>query len=93
MFLMRSYHHNIIATQYTYNEFLKLVPKYRITHDLSIEKSLGNSFNKRLIREELPDTTCVFCLLRFLHQIHTLRLAKPKKIITMSKIDAKSAYR
>ena len=82
-----------MVTQWTVDSEGNRVPKYRPTHDQSFDYSEGNSINHRLLKDNLPELFYGFCLLRILHYVHVLRLAKPSKSIIISKIDVKSAYR
>ena len=79
--------------QMTVNEAGEVIPKKRVTHDLSNRKKHGRSINQRVIEESLPPTTYGFALLRFIHLIHHIRRHNPKKRILMMKTDFDKAYR
>ena len=82
-----------MAIQWTFNELKERILKYRPTHDLSMEQSLGNSLNMRLIRETLPELYYGWCFSRLLHFTHALRSDQPRRSILIGKIDVKSACR
>jgi len=68
--------------------------KYRLTHDQSFEASVGESVNKRVIREDLNPLYYGGCLLsRLIHYILSIRLRHPNIKILGEKSDIKSAYR
>jgi len=67
--------------------------KYRLTHDQSLEASVGASVNKRVIRVALEPLYYGGCLSRIIHYIISLRLRYPDVKILGGKSDIKSAYR
>ena len=77
-----------VAAQNTFNELLEIIPNYRTTHDLSIEKSPDGSFNSRLTHENLQ-TFLRDMSPSFFHHLNSLRLHSPKKKIIRLKTDAK----
>jgi hypothetical protein len=79
--------------QQTIDETGAIIPKKRISHDLSNRKVIGRSINQRVIEEELPSVLYGYSLLRFLHVIHNIRRHHPNKPIVCNKIDIKKAYR
>ena len=79
--------------QMTVNEQGEIIPKKRVTHDLSNRKKHGKSINQRVNEETLPPTRYGFALLRFLHLIHHIRKNHPKGRILMMKTDFDKAYR
>jgi hypothetical protein len=82
-----------IAHQLSINELGEIVPKKRLTHNLSNKKNLGLSINQRVREDELPPTQFGFALLRFLHAIHNIRLHNPGERILCNKVDIEKAYR
>ena len=79
--------------QMTVNEKGEIIPKKRVTHDLSNRKKHGKSINQRVNEETLPPTSYGFALMRFLHLIHHIRWTHPNKRILMMKTDFDKAYR
>ena len=81
------------ASQWTIDKNGKKIAKKRTTHDFSREWQSGNSINN-MIDEDLMDP-CLFgfCLFRFLHCIHMMRLTHPHISIFISKIDLDAAFR
>jgi len=62
--------------------------KYRLTHDQSFEASVGESVNKRVIREDLNPLYYGGCLLsRLIHYILSIRLRHPNIKILGEKSD------
>ena len=82
-----------IADQSSINELGEITDKNRVTHDQSFEFSEGNSVNKRLMRDDLPNLRCGSCLQQLLHYVHALRFSNPNIPIVAGKIDLKSAFR
>ena len=79
--------------QLTINELGNVVPKKRVTHDLSFNRREGKSVNQRVREEELPNVAYGHAMLRFLHLIHHLRWHHPNERILCNKIDIEKAYR
>ncbi len=79
--------------QKTIDENGNIIPKKRMSHDLSNRKELKRSINQRTIEELLPDVQYGYTLLRFLHLIHHLRKHNPQSHILMNKVDIEKAYR
>jgi len=77
----------------TIDEFGRIVPKDRLTHDQSFKWSSGTSVNSRVITEEL--LPCMFgsCIRRIVNWTVTARRLYPNLPILASKIDFKSAFR
>ena len=82
-----------VHTQYTIDEFGGRKVKRRTTHDASFAPMESLSINERMIRELLTDCYYGHCLLRVLHNIHTMRRRCPKTKILIIKYDIDSAYR
>jgi hypothetical protein len=82
-----------IAHQWQVHDGGSLLPKYRLTHDQSFEATVGQSVNKRVIKEKLEDLHYGHCLSRLLHHIISLRIRYPDTKILIAKTDSKGAYR
>jgi hypothetical protein len=82
-----------LQNQTTVDEKGKVIPKKRLTHDLSDERKEGKSINQRVKTEDLPDCMYGHALSRFLHLIHHIRFHSPGKRILANKIDIDAAYR
>jgi hypothetical protein len=67
--------------------------KYRLTHDQSFVASVGESVNKRVIKEDLNPLYYRGCLSRLIHYISSIRSRHPNIKILGGKSDIKSAYR
>ena len=70
-----------------------IIPKKRVTHDLSFNRREGKSINQRVREGELPGVIFGHAMLRFLHLIHHLRWHHPNERILGNKIDVEKAYR
>eukprot|EP00956_Cyclotella_meneghiniana_P033327 scaffold95026_cov46-Cyclotella_meneghiniana.AAC.2 len=79
--------------QLTIDENGNIIPKKRISHDLSNKRDVGRSINQRVKEHLLPTVLYGYALLRFLHLIHNIRWNNPNKVILMNKIDIEKAYR
>jgi hypothetical protein len=79
--------------QQTINEQGEIIPKKRISHDLSNRKDLKRSINQRTNIDLIPDVLYGYVLLRFLHLIHHIRWSFPSRKILMNKVDIEKAYR
>ena len=79
--------------QLTIDEHGHVIPKKRVTHDLSFNRKEGKSINQRVKDDELPDVIFGHAMLRFLHLIHHLRWHHPGERILCNKIDVEKAYR
>ena len=79
--------------QQTINERGEIIPKKRVTHDLSNNRRSKLSINQRVIEEEVPAVQFGFALSRVLHLIHHIRRRHPNKRILMNKVDIEKAYR
>eukprot|EP00956_Cyclotella_meneghiniana_P041032 scaffold212472_cov70-Cyclotella_meneghiniana.AAC.2 len=79
--------------QLTIDEHGNIIPKKRISHDLSNKRDKGLSINQRVKEHLLPSVLYGYTLLRFLHLIHNIRWNNPNKAILMNKIDIEKAYR
>ena len=79
--------------QQTINELGQIIPKKRISHDLSNRKDEGLSINQRVNESLLPSVLYGYSLMRFLHLIHQIRRQHPGERILCNKIDIEKAYR
>ena len=79
--------------QLTIDEHGNIIPKKRISHDLSNKRDKGLSISQRVKEHLLPSVLYGYTLLRFLHLIHNIRWNNPNKAILMNKIDIEKAYR
>ena len=79
--------------QLTIDEHGNIIPKKRISHDLSNKRDTGRSINQRVQDDLLPSIQYGYALLRFIHLIHNIRWNNPNKSILMNKIDIEKAYR
>ena len=79
--------------QLTIDEHGNVIPKKRVTHDLSFNKKDGKSVNQRVREDELPGVIYGHAMLRFLHLVHHLRWSHPNERILCNKIDIEKAYR
>ena len=66
--------------------------KRRTTHDASFPPPSTLSVNHRMIRELLTECFYGHCLLRVLHNIHTMRVKHPKLRILLLKLDLDTSY-
>ena len=82
-----------VARQLAVNEKGEYKDKFRITHDCSFRYPSGFSLNESVDMEAIPDCKYGKALIRFLHQVHLLRLRHPKKTIWLVKTDLDAAYR
>ena len=79
--------------QHIINERGEIIPKKRVTHDLSNNRKSKLSLNQRIQEEKVPEVQFGFAMLRVLHLIHHIRYQHPKKRILMNKVDIEKAYR
>lgn len=79
--------------QLTIDETGKVIPKKRVTHDLSHNRRKGKSVNQRVREDEVPEVMFGHAMLRFLHLIHHIRRHHPHQRILCNKIDVEKAYR
>ena len=79
--------------QLTIDENGNVIPKKRVTHDLSHNRREGQSANQRVQEDELPGVMFGHTTLRFLHLVYHLRWHHPWDRILMNKIDVEKAYR
>ena len=82
-----------IQQQNTINEFGRIIPKDRQTHNQSFKWSSGTSVNSRIKTEEL--LPCLFgaCIKQIVNWVVTARRLFPNVPILASKTDFKSAFR
>ena len=83
---------NIMA-QNTIDEFGRIVPKDRLTHDQSWKWSSGTSVNSRVQKDALQACRYGFCIRRLINWALAARRKYPNRRILAAKIDYKSAYR
>ena len=81
-----------IQNQETINEKGEIIPKKRVTHDLSFNRRKGQSVNQRVREDEMPEVIFGHSMLRYLHLIHHLRWNHPGTQILCNKIDMEKAY-
>jgi len=79
--------------QQTIDEKGNVIPKKRVTHDLSFNKRTGQSVNQRVREGELPGVMFGHAMRRYLHLIHHIRRNHPNKRILCNKVDVEKAYR
>ncbi|KAL7504543.1 hypothetical protein ACHAXN_002172, partial [Cyclotella atomus] len=79
--------------QQTIDEHGNIIPKKRISHDLSNRRNIGLSINQRVQDELLPSVLYGYSLLRYIHLIHNIRRHNPGQHILCNKIDIEKAYR
>lgn len=79
--------------QATINERGEIIPKKRLTHNLSNKKKEKISINQRIREDELPETIYGHAIHRFLHKIHCIRFHNPNEPILCAKNDIDKAYR
>ena len=82
-----------IATQSTIDDRGSIIPKFRLTHDLSWNYPSGASPNSRLLPDKLSPVTFGHCLSRILHYIVDVRCRHPKTPIYLMKVDWSKAFR
>ena len=84
-----------IVEQDTINEYGEIVPKWRLTHDMSFNviPQTSRSVNNRVIPEELTPCRYGTALLRHIHYIVHLRLRHPTTRLLQTKCDCKAAYK
>jgi hypothetical protein len=69
------------------------IPKKRVTHDLSNNRTEGKSINQRVIEPLVPKVIFGYTLLRICHAIHHIRYHNPSSRILLNKVDIEKAYR
>ena len=77
----------------TTDEHANIVPKKRITHDLSFNRREGKLINQRVRKEELPGVIFGHAMLQFPHLIHHLWWHHSNERILYNKIDVEKVYR
>ncbi len=83
-----------IASQTTVNEHNEIIPKDRLTHNLShVWPSAQSSVNSRVDSEKLHPLIYGKMFQRLVHRIVAYRLQYPDLAIWLHKLDFKSAYR
>lgn len=81
------------TVQHTINENGERIQKRRTTHDCSQKNESGFSVNLACQKDELEDCIYGYCLLRTLHNIHTIRIHNPSSKIYINKTDLDAAFR
>jgi hypothetical protein len=81
-----------IQQQNTIDEFGRIVPKDRQTHDQSFKWSSGTSVNSHVKTEELLPCLLGACIKRIVNWVVTAHRLFPNVPILASKIDFKSAF-
>jgi hypothetical protein len=81
------------AEQFTINEEGERIKKRRLTHDCSRPRHSGFSVNNHVDKDELDECLYGHCLMRILHQAHTMRFRHPTEAIYMNKTDVDAAFR
>jgi hypothetical protein len=79
--------------QNTIDEFGRISPKDRLTHDQSWKWSSGTSVNSRVQKDALQACRYGFCIRRLINWALAARRKHPNRRIFAVKIDYKSAYR
>ena len=82
-----------LAFQDSIDEFNRIVPKHRVTHDQSFAFESEQSVNQRVVKTDRSNCVYGFAFRRFIHAIVALRRKYPCAPILLSKFDFKSAYR
>ena len=80
-----------LQSQWTINEHT-IIPKKKITHDLSNNPKNEESVNQQVDTTRLPESRYGFVILRYLHLIHHLRWNNANEWILCNKIDVEKAY-
>ena len=81
-----------IQNQDTINKKREIIPKRRVTNDLSFNRKKGKSVDQRVREDEVPEVIFGHSLLRYLHLIHHLLWNHPNIIILRNTIYIKKAY-
>ena len=82
-----------LQDQNTIDERGNIIPKKRVTHDLSHNRKTGESVNQRVDMSRLKKSMYGHAMSRVLHLIHHLRRRHPGKRILANKFDIDKAYR
>ncbi|EJK63975.1 hypothetical protein THAOC_15339, partial [Thalassiosira oceanica] len=82
-----------LQSQLTIDAEGNVIPKKRATHDLSHNRTTGESVNQRVDMSEMPPAKYGHALSRFIHLIHHIRRRHPGKRILCNKFDIEKAYR
>ena len=82
-----------VFMQYTINDKNERIEKKQMAHDLSSPMESGRSVHN-MINKNLMDV-CLFgfCMLSVLHNLHSMQIRHPKKIILLGNIDLDAAFR
>jgi hypothetical protein len=81
-----------IMPQNTINEFGRVIPKDRLTHDQSWKWGSGTSVNSRVQKKFFQECRYGFCIRRIVNWAVAARRVHPCQQILASKIDYKLAY-
>ena len=93
---MKWHHSEWSHSQWTIDEDGSRQLTLRLTHDQSFDPTRGErrGVNDRVVTSDLPPARFGRALIRFLHYICLLRRKFPgKKLLLLTKMDCKSAYR
>jgi len=82
-----------IQRQDTIDEFGRIIPKDRLTHDQSYKWKSGTSVNSRVDKSQLQPCMFGAAIRRISNWAVAARRKYPKRRILVSKVDYKSAYR
>ena len=82
-----------IQNQELINEKVYIIPKKRVTQDLSFNRKKFKSVNQGVRENEIFEVIFVHSILRCLHLIHHIRWTQPNTRILCNKIDSDKAYR
>ena len=82
-----------LQDQNTIDERGNVIPKKRVTHDLSHNRKTGESVNQRVDMAQLKPAMYGHAMSRVLHLIHHIRRRHPGKRILCNKFDIDKAYR
>ncbi|EJK57340.1 hypothetical protein THAOC_22625 [Thalassiosira oceanica] len=82
-----------LQDQNTIDERGNVIPKKRVTHDLSHNRKTGESVNQRVDMTQLKPAMYGHAMSRVLHLIHHIRRRHPGKRILCNKFDIDKAYR
>ena len=82
-----------LQDQHTIDDHGNIIPKKRVTHDLSHNRSTGESVNQRVDMSKLKPARYGHAMSRVLHLIHGIRRRHPGQRILCNKFDIDKAYR
>ena len=82
-----------LQDQQTIDDKGNIIPKKRVTHDLSHNRKSGESVNQWVDMSQLKPAQYGHAMSRVLHLIHHIRRRHPGKRILCNKFDIDKAYR